>query len=204
MLLAAAVHHGAAGIGIDVSMTWLVVARKLVQAHGGRPLLAAALGESLPLADGAVDGVVSLDVIEHVRDCDAYLREIDRVTRPGGALALSTPNRFSLTAEPQVFVWGVGWLPQPWQSRFVKWRSGKSYDDTVLMGSGGLRRRVERCTRFDITIVIPPVSEAELRRFSTTKAWIAQLYNRLRGIALLRGLLLLVGPFFRVTGIRRA
>lgn len=88
--------------------------------------MAAALGEALPLADGALSGVVSLDVIEHVDRPDAFLNEIDRVTRPGGRLALSTPNRFSLAPEPHVMVWGVGLLPRRYQARYVAWRSGKA------------------------------------------------------------------------------
>lgn len=97
VLLAVAAKGGYSGIGIgiDVSMTWLVVAKRLILAYGGTPVLAAALGEALPLDDSILNGVVSLDVIEHVRDPDVYLGEIDRVTAPGGRLALSMPNRFS-------------------------------------------------------------------------------------------------------------
>jgi len=80
--------------------------RRTPRACGGDPLLAAAHAEALPLADGAVSGVISLDVIEHVAEPRRYLREIERVLAPGGNTALSTPNRFSLAAEPHVFVWG--------------------------------------------------------------------------------------------------
>ena len=200
MLLAAAAEQGRTGVGIDVSMTWLVVAKRLITEWGGTPVLAAAMGESLPLAPHAVDSVVSLDVIEHVNDPDRYLREIERVVAAGGRLALSTPNRFSLTAEPHVFVWGVGWLPQRWQRRYVRWRSGKSYDDTRLMGSAGLRRRLRRNTSFDFRLNIPCVSEQELLRFRPAKAMLARLYNRFAASALLRPLFLCVGPFFRIVG----
>src|SRR4051812_43900876 len=66
MLLAAAAAEGHHGIGVDVSMVWLVVASRVIAASGGRPVLAAAMAEALPLGDGATSGVVSLDVIEHV------------------------------------------------------------------------------------------------------------------------------------------
>lgn len=206
MLLAAAadMKRPGFGIGVDVSMTWLVVAKRLIAAHGGRPILAAALGEGLPLADGTLSGVVSLDVIEHVDRPDVYLREIDRVTRPGGRLALSTPNRFSLAPEPHVMVWGVGLLPRRYQARYVAWRSGKAYDSTCLMGSFGLRRILKRCTRFAFMIIIPPVPEEEVRRFSSTKAILARLYNRMSGAVALRAIFLLIGPFFRITGVKGA
>jgi hypothetical protein len=51
------------GIGIDVSMVWLVVAHRMIREHGGRPLLAAALAEHLPLPDHCLTGIISLDVI---------------------------------------------------------------------------------------------------------------------------------------------
>lgn len=204
MLLAAAadLKRPGLGIGVDVSMVWLVVAKRLIASHGGAPVLAAALGEALPLADGALSGVVSLDVIEHVDCPDIFLREIDRVTRPGGRLALSTPNRFSLSPEPHVMVWGVGFLPRRYQARYVAWRSGKSYDSTCLMGSVGIRRTLNRCTSFTFRIIIPPISEDEVRRFSSIKANLARFYNRISGATALRAIFLLIGPFFRITGVK--
>lgn len=201
-LLAAMAKAGKNGIGIDVSMSWLVVAKRMIEAHGGAALLAAGMAEALPLRDRSVSGVVSLDVIEHVREPVNYLTEINRVVRPGGKFAISTPNRFSLTAEPHVFVWGVGWLPQPWQKRYVKWRSGKSYEDTVLMSSLQISRLINRSTDFAFRIMIPEVPPAHIRSFSGLKAGAARVYNQLAASSLLRWLFLVVAPFFRVVGTK--
>jgi SAM-dependent methyltransferase len=46
---------------------------------------------SLTLPDGGCDGVVSLDVLEHVPDYPAALREFARVLKPGGVLVLTVP-----------------------------------------------------------------------------------------------------------------
>jgi SAM-dependent methyltransferase len=54
------------------------------------------VGWSLPLADGSVDVLLSLEVIEHLHDPDLLLDEARRVLRPGGALVLSTPRLDSL------------------------------------------------------------------------------------------------------------
>ena len=89
-------------LGIDVSMTWLVVAKRLISESCRQPVLAASLADALPLADDSVSCVVSLYVIEHVVDPRTYLSEISRVTKSGGYVALATPNRYSLTAEPHV------------------------------------------------------------------------------------------------------
>lgn len=200
MLLAAAARRGCQGIGIDVSMTWLVVAKRMISEHGGTPVLAAAMGEALPLASECVDAVVSLDVIEHVRDPRTYLREIDRVTKLGGQIALSTPNRFSLTPEPHVFVWGVGWLPHAWQAPYVRWASGKTYDDTRLLSSFGLARLLRGNTKFGFRLLIPPVSKHEIDRFGAVKATLARWYNALCTWTATRGVFLIFGPFFRVVG----
>jgi len=46
-------------------------------------------GQTIPLPSASVDLVVSHSVLEHVSDLDASLREIDRITKPGGFLFLT-------------------------------------------------------------------------------------------------------------------
>jgi len=48
---------------------------------------------NLPLANQSFDAVVSFETIEHLRDQRKFLRECQRVLRPGGLLICSTPNR---------------------------------------------------------------------------------------------------------------
>jgi SAM-dependent methyltransferase len=52
---------------------------------------------ALPVRDGGVDAVVSLQVIEHLWEQERFLRECFRVLRPGGALVVSTPNRLTFS-----------------------------------------------------------------------------------------------------------
>ena len=47
--------------------------------------------ETMPFDDGSFDLVTCLDVIEHTDDDVAALRELRRVTRPGGRLVVSVP-----------------------------------------------------------------------------------------------------------------
>lgn len=196
-LVAAAARRGLTGLGIDLSLEKLLVGRRMVMANGGTPMLAAAAAEALPLADGALRTVTALDVIEHVADPAAVLRESERVLAPGGCLLLATPNRYSLSPEPHVFVWGVGWLPQRWQVPYVRWRSGRAYQGTRLLSTWQLSHLIAAHTSLDHRIVIPLVDEADARgsRLRLTLIW---LYNSLARLALSRSLFLLIGPFFRV------
>ena len=49
----------------------------------------------LPFADDAFDLVLSLQTLEHVWDQRRFVAECARVLRPGGRLALTTPNRLT-------------------------------------------------------------------------------------------------------------
>ena len=203
-LLAAAVRRGLTGIGIDVSLEWLVVARRLIIENGGNPVLAAAMAEALPLPDESVGGVISLDVVEHVGDQASYLNEIDRILAPGGVCALATPNRFSLAPEPHVGVWGVGWLPRHWRQPYVLWRSGKPYDYCVLLSARELYSLFGRCTSLHAHIMPGAVPQEELNRFSPARRSVARAYNRLAATTTLRPVLLPICPFFQVIATKPA
>jgi SAM-dependent methyltransferase len=203
-LLAAAARLGRHGLGVDVRLEWLVVARALIASLGGRPVLAAATAEALPLADASLDGALSLDVIEHVADPRHHLREIDRVVRPGAVLALATPNRFSLAPEPHVNVWGVGWLPRRFQARYATWRSGKPYDGCMLLSQPELHRMLAAETTLAAEFIVPSVPDEELADARGARRLAARLYNAVVGSGPGRALVRPICPFFRVVATKRA
>src|SRR5690606_25365126 len=45
------------------------------------------------LGDNSLDCVVSVQVIEHIKEDRFYLQEIHRVLKPGGVALITTPNR---------------------------------------------------------------------------------------------------------------
>jgi len=58
--------------------------------------VAANLDGALPLEDASVDTAAAIEVIEHLENPRAFVRELARVTRPGGWIAITTPNQLSL------------------------------------------------------------------------------------------------------------
>jgi SAM-dependent methyltransferase len=90
--------------GVDVSAGALEVARRA--APGLDFQLAPA--ESLPFEDGSMSAVIMLDVLEHLKDPSAVLREIHRVLRSGGLFHIVLP----LEVQPWTFyrlVTRLGW-----------------------------------------------------------------------------------------------
>ena len=49
----------------------------------------------LPLPDAAVDAAAAVEVIEHLENPRAFVRELARIVRPGGWAVVTTPNQLS-------------------------------------------------------------------------------------------------------------
>ncbi len=81
--------------GTELSGQRLAQARRTL-AGFAHDLRAEDIESGLRYEDGYFDSVVSADVIEHLLDVRAALREMVRVLRPGGRLVLATPNVASL------------------------------------------------------------------------------------------------------------
>ena len=62
-------------------------------------LVQADLNEKWPMPDNHFDFAFSLECIEHVENPRHFMREIKRVTKPGGYIFVSTPNNHSLASK---------------------------------------------------------------------------------------------------------
>ena len=154
-VIAASAIDGADAIGVDLSVADLATAQRrhrefltmsgaavprdgpraadgktaAVPAGGGRFALLAGDALRLPFADATFDVVICSEVLEHLPDYRGALREILRVLRPGGRLAVS--------------------VPRPWCER-ICWRLERAYHQTPgghlrIFNIGRLRGEIERC-----------------------------------------------------------
>ncbi|AQT71238.1 MULTISPECIES: class I SAM-dependent methyltransferase [Streptomyces] len=95
--LRAAVGPAGTVLGVDLTPQMLAAARRAGRAAEGTLLLADAA--RLPLRDGVLDAVFAAGLVAHLPDPAANLRELSRVVRPGGRLALFHPiGRAALAA----------------------------------------------------------------------------------------------------------
>jgi SAM-dependent methyltransferase len=75
-------------VGTDLSQYALTLAGSAI---GGAGSVAAARAEALPFPDASVACLTSLDVVEHLDDDVAALREYARVLAPGGVMVIAVP-----------------------------------------------------------------------------------------------------------------
>lgn len=115
---------GATVTGLDPSKETIGAAMSHAASQGLDIEYRACRAEDLGAEGRTFDGVVCLEVVEHVPDVGAFTRLCADLVRPGGMLVLSTINRtaksFALAIVGAEYI--LGWLPRgthQW-SRFVK------------------------------------------------------------------------------------
>ncbi len=79
--------------GVDLSQRILETARQTAARSGVEPELRQASLDALPFDDGEFDVVLCTQVLEHVPDPEAALRELARVLEPEGRFVITTDNR---------------------------------------------------------------------------------------------------------------
>lgn len=165
---------GADVTGVDVDDALLDGARLRARCYDATATFARAEAEALPFADASFDVVTFVDVIEHVTDARAAVRELARVLRPGGVLYLFGPNRFSpanLRSDPHYRLAGVSALPPSLGRWYVtRVRGFPRYDVGVLPVGGRVARWL---TDDGLTLVQTPADEAERWWRSRSPGWAA-------------------------------
>jgi SAM-dependent methyltransferase len=135
--------------GVDISEDALAFCRER-----GLEKVKLGAGEALPYDDGAFDLVTGLDVVEHMDDDLAGLREMRRVLRPGGRVLLFVPTF--------MFLWGVQDDVSNHRRRY------RLPELRPVLEQAGFE--IERMTYANITFFLPILLMRKLMRLTGIKA----------------------------------
>ena len=130
---------------------------RATEARTRSPHILNAAGEFIPLPSGTFDLILSHEVIEHVQDDRAAIREMARVLRPDGRIVLFCPNR-GYPFETHGIYWRgrykfgniplVNYLPRRWRDRLAPHVRVYSRRDLEKLFDGLPVRFVERTVIF--------------------------------------------------------
>jgi SAM-dependent methyltransferase len=118
----------------DVRGTFAAIGAELPDGAGGHAVNGNAL--ALPFADGAFDRIVASEVMEHIDDDLGAARELARVLRPGGVIAVTVPSWL-----PEQVCWA---LSDEYHAPFVEGGHVRIYSEARLravLRAGGLAPR---------------------------------------------------------------
>jgi ubiquinone/menaquinone biosynthesis C-methylase UbiE len=118
---------------------------KDVQLRYGRyaPIDFASDAKSIPVPDAAFDVILCTEVLEHVPEPIAVVRELGRIIAPGGRLILTAPLGSGIHQEPYHFY--GGYTPY-WYQRFLGDAGFESV--AVTPNAGTLRHIAQEAIRF--------------------------------------------------------
>lgn len=196
LLVALAARHPD-GTGVDVALRWLAIGRVRLREARIEATLVCANAEHLPFPDGAFGVLTCLDTLEHLSDAAAAMREAHRVSATGAPLWCTANNRLAPLPEPNIHLWGVGYLPRRWQARYVRWRRRDLHPYRIrLLTAGDLEARARDAGYEGVTVgpapIVAPHASPAMRRA-------LRLYERLRTKPITASLLKALGPRLLLT-----
>ncbi len=119
--------------GLDVSVPMLAIAKQRVAAWGDRVRLTVGDAQRLPFPDGSFDAAFCAATLHHLQDPAQGVREVARVVRPGGRVALMEPN----WKYPTVLVYSAS-VREEWNTfkinprRLAEWASSAGVTDITV------------------------------------------------------------------------
>ncbi len=108
-------NRGASIVGVDLVYAFLLVARRNV----GRASFVRGTATNLPFRDASFDAALCVEVLEHIPNLEAAIRELSRILVPGGRAAIIDKNLLGLgfSAFLPNFIW----------KRIAEWRGHWMY-----------------------------------------------------------------------------
>jgi ubiquinone/menaquinone biosynthesis C-methylase UbiE len=129
--------------------------------HGGYALIDFVCeANAIPVPDASFDVIICTEVLEHVPEPIAVVREFGRITAPGGRLILTAPLGSGIHQEPYHFY--GGYTPY-WYRRFLP---EAGFDSIIVTANAGTLRHVAQETIRFVRMTRP---------FGFAAPWYAQL-----------------------------
>ncbi len=117
--------------------------------------------------------------------------------RPGGPLVVWSPNRFTLTTDPHLGLWGVGWLPRRWLPAYLTLRGAGRVAAPDLLGRRGGPAGPSLRVR-PVEIGPPAVPAGWARSRPAQSGWLIRACSAARRLPGGRAALLAVGPLWEL------
>jgi len=98
---------GAEVTAVEPSRSWRELSEERAREFGLEISHSPADAHALPFPDDSFDGLVSLQVLEHVREPTRVISEMSRILKPGGRFFVSCENYLAFWEDH----YGVAWMP---------------------------------------------------------------------------------------------
>lgn len=108
----------------------------------------------IPVPDGTFDAALCTDVLEHVPDANAALREIRRIVRPGGKIIITVPTQSDAHQTPFFFSGGYStyWFARVFEGCPIEMSFESEYFETIdqklYLGSDVLLEKAAQDKRY--------------------------------------------------------
>lgn len=138
-------------VGLDIEF------ERLQEAKTRAPWVVNGVGEALPFPSNSFDLVLSHEVLEHVQDDQAAIKEIVRTLSPGGRLILFCPNRGYPFETHGHYLRGqyhfgntplINYLPRSWRDKLAPHVNVYTRRDLAKLFEGLPVKFIERRTVF--------------------------------------------------------
>lgn len=193
-MLIAARKRGLKVVGADIAMRWLQITRKrFLDAGEDAPPLICCCADYLPFRSNQFDTIVLSQTFEFVKNQLLVSGETARVLKESGKTVIKTVNRFALSKDPYVHLFGIGFLPRRLQPDYARLLAGADYEKIFLNGLNEIRWKVDKHYQ-TVEILLPDLDWRTISHETLMTKWQASLYDKLRENRFFYQFLLQFGP----------
>jgi SAM-dependent methyltransferase len=200
-LLVAASRRVPQVAGVDIGFRHITMGKKQLEQERVQAPLVAACAEALPFRDGTFDVVTVQHAVELFQDQRAALAEAHRVTRQGGRLLVSAPNRLSVGPDPHIGLPGGGMLPRGMVNLVARLELVRP-PHRHLLSARSLARHLRAAGYSDVRVGIPGLADSQRAQFTGLARVAADAYERMRSGRVMKHVLRTIGPLLQAVGTR--